>query len=194
MKKNNRLLVRTAAAVIGAVIGLAGCGGSNTTNPTVGGTVTGLTADGLRLTDGIHILVLSANTSTFNFPAQFSPGTAYGVRVQTQPAGLTCTVANANGVVGTSSISNITVTCVPNHTLGGTIVSLTSSGLVLANGSDTVSPAASGTSFAFPTKVGEGSPYGVTVLTQPAGQTCTVNNGTGRMPTADVTGVQVNCI
>jgi hypothetical protein len=46
----------------------------------------------------------------------------------------------------------------------------------------------------FDQRVGDGSTYGVTVLSQPAGQTCTVTNGVGRMDTTDINSVQVNCV
>jgi hypothetical protein len=42
-------------------------------------------------------------------------------------------------------------------------------------------------------KVGDGYPYGVTVLTQPTNQTCTVVNGTGTMGAGPVNNIQVNC-
>jgi hypothetical protein len=45
-----------------------------------------------------------------------------------------------------------------------------------------------------PTKIGDGFAYGVTVLTQPAGLTCTVQNGVGKMGTTNVSNVAVNCV
>jgi hypothetical protein len=79
--------------------------------------------------------------------------------------------------------------------LGGTIKNLKGTGLVLTNGS-------SGTYTAAPTLDSAGAPtgaeqkftmtsipfdytYGVTVLTQPQGQTCTVDKGVGTMTQAD---------
>ena len=53
------------------------------------------------------------------------------------------------------------------YTIGGTISGLSASGLVLANGADTVSPAANATSFVFPTALASGASYSVTVKTQP---------------------------
>ena len=46
------------------------------------------------------------------------------------------------------------------------------------NGSDKLAIAANG-SFTFPLQIANGSDYAVVVATQPAGQTCTVTNGTG---------------
>ncbi|NVM78207.1 hypothetical protein FHW83_004031 [Duganella sp. SG902] len=61
----------------------------------------------------------------------------------------------------------------------GVVVSLANSGLVLANGSDTVSVPAGSTSFAFPKKIDYGTDYNITIKTQPAHMTCGVNAGSG---------------
>jgi Putative esterase len=60
------------------------------------------------------------------------------------------------------------------------------------NGSDTLSVVADG-SFAFGTQLAGGSAYSVTVKTNPAGQTCSVANGSGTVGSADVTTVAVSC-
>lgn len=191
--------LRLLAASI-MTIALAACGGgSSSNNISIGGKVTGLTGDLMLSNNLSNNINLSAGTPSYAFSNRIQPGESYSVTVQKAPDGLTCTVANASGIAGTSDINNIDVSCVSNHSLGGTISGLTASGLVLANGSDTVSVAANSTSFTFSRHVGENASYGITILTQPNGQTCTVNNGTGFMGTADITPasippVQVNCI
>jgi len=90
------------------------------------------------------------------------------------------------------------VSCTPDpYPLGGTISGLKGSGLVLANGAQTVAIAADG-NWQFGTPIGNRSVYGVTVLNQPTGQTCTVSggtngNGTGTIK-ADKTNVNINLI
>jgi hypothetical protein len=68
----------------------------------------------------------------------------------------------------------------PNYTIGGSVGGLTEGNtLVLAmNGGDDLTLTANG-SFTFATPLAPGSAYAVTVLTQPAGQTCTVADGSG---------------
>ena len=79
------------------------------------------------------------------------------------------------------------------YTVGGSVTGLTGTGLVLQNnGGDNRAVTANG-AFTFATSVGAGSPYNVTVFTQPTGQTCTVINGSGTA-NADVTNVAVNCV
>ena len=86
------------------------------------------------------------------------------------------------------------VAAVPSatYTIGGTISGLAASGLVLANGGQSASPAANATSFTFPTAASSGASYAISVSSQPAGQTCTVANGSGTVATANVS-VQVTC-
>lgn len=78
-----------------------------------------------------------------------------------------------------------------SNTLGGTITGLTADGLVLANGSDTLSVAAGATRFTF--DEGIGSSYAVTVQTQPDGQTCQVSAGSSSASSGDVSSVSISC-
>jgi hypothetical protein len=79
------------------------------------------------------------------------------------------------------------------YTVGGAITGLTTSGLTLAWGSQTVSPAANATTFTFPTAEATGTAYSVSVSAQPAGATCTVANGSGTIAGANVTNIAVTC-
>jgi hypothetical protein len=113
-----------------------------------------------------------------------------------QPKHQTCSQSlfPAYGTAGQLAKIDIRYVCAINtYALGGTVKGLTGTGLVLANGSTTgtiaVSPAldanqkptgADVTLIMNP--VPYNTTYGVTVLTQPTGQTCTVTggaNGTG---------------
>src|ERR1039458_7840694 len=92
----------------------------------------------------------------------------------------------------TSSTSSSSATAPTTETIGGTVVGLVGTGMVLEdNGADNLTITANGT-FTFKTAVS--GPYVVTVLTQPTSptQSCTVENGTGTA-TANVTNVQINC-
>jgi hypothetical protein len=162
---------------------------------TVGGTITGLTANGLVLANGSDTLNVAAGTAAFTMPRPVASGGGYTVTVQSQPAGQNCTVSNATGTVGTSPVTNIGVSCgaTTGYTLSGTINGLTANGLVLANNGATVSPGANATSFTFGQVLTPGSNYAVSVQTQPAGLTCSVANGSGTAGAANVTNVAVTC-
>jgi subtilisin-like proprotein convertase family protein len=78
------------------------------------------------------------------------------------------------------------------YSVGGTVTGLTGAGLVLrVNGAGNLAIAAGG-SFAFASPIPAGTIYTVTVFAQPAGQTCTVANGSGTV-TAPVTNIAVTC-
>ena len=82
----------------------------------------------------------------------------------------------------------------PKVTIGGSVAGLAGSGLVLQNnGGDDLAVSANGT-FSFKTTVDAGSPYNITVLTQPTNpsQGCTVASAAGTA-TANVTTVSVTC-
>jgi uncharacterized repeat protein (TIGR03803 family) len=161
---------------------------------TLGGTVTGLTADGLVLANGGAALVVASGATTFTFPAALGAGTRFAVSVTSAPIGLTCSVANGTGTMSSSNVTQVVVTCSDRaYSLGGTISGLTGSGLVLANGSDSVTIAPGATAFSLPLAVAFSSGYAVTVATQPTGQGCLVTNGRNVMPAASVSNVVVAC-
>ncbi|NGZ86961.1 hypothetical protein [Duganella aceris] len=64
-------------------------------------------------------------------------------------------------------------------TLQGTVDNLRNSGLVLANGNDTVSVPAGATSFTFPQQIDYGTTYNITVKTDPAHMNCQIGGGSG---------------
>src|SRR5690242_7103948 len=76
----------------------------------------------------------------------------------------------------------------PGVSIGGTVSGLAGTVILQNNGSDTLSISVNG-GFTFPTRVASGSSYSFSVSTQPAGQTCTVANGTGTVSGANVTSV-----
>ncbi len=183
------------SAIALSLLALAACGGSGSDQTfTLSGTVSGLTTGGLALTTlGVNLQISSGATS-FTFGPVLSDAVVYDVRVAAQPSGQACTVTNGTGTATTANISNVVVTCSDRtFNVGGTISGLTVSGLVLANGSDTLSVPAGASSFTMPTAVAYGSSYDITVATQPTGLTCNVTDGTGTMAAEAVTNVAVKC-
>jgi hypothetical protein len=161
----------------------------------LGGTISGLTAGVLELADGPSTLVVSAPATSFAFGGVLTGGAPYAIRVQTQPVGLTCSLANGAGSAGSADVTNVAVTCSnQSYTVGGTISGLTQPGLVLANGADVITVPANATTFTMPQLVAFGGGYAVAVQAQPAGEACSVANGTGTMAAANVTNVAVTCL
>jgi uncharacterized repeat protein (TIGR03803 family) len=161
----------------------------------LGGTISGLGNNaGLTLTNGSDALAVAAGSTSFTMPTAVAFGNSYSVAVQTAPAGLTCTAANASETMPASNVASVVITCSDrSYTLGGTISGLTSSGMVLVNGSDTLAVNSGASNFTMPTAVAYTSAYAVTVQTQPTGLTCSVSNGAGTMNSAAVTNIAVTC-
>jgi hypothetical protein len=159
---------------------------------TVGGTVSGLTGSLVLQFNGGNPLTITAD-GTFAFPSPVADNSAYAVAIRTQPTDETCVLAQGSGIIGSANVTNVTVTCMANaFTTGGTISGLTGTVVLQNNGADTQSLSTDG-AFTFATPIDEGSPYLVTVKTQPATQTCSVTNASGTMGAARVTNVAVVC-
>ena len=161
----------------------------------LGGTISGLPSTGLVLSNGADTVAPAAGALAFTFPTPVAEGGAFAVAVQAQPSGATCSVGGASGTMGKSDMNAVAVTCSPNaYYLSGSISGLSAAGLVLANGTDTVSPAAGATTFAFAKAVAFEGSYSLTVQQQPAGQTCTVaGNFPATMGPGDVANLSVSC-
>jgi len=186
------LLIGVAAALV------AGCGSSGSSGGgaySLGGTVAGLS-------EGAQVTLLNEGTNpvtvmrsgTFKFPGMLASASRYEVTVGTPPAGQACSVAGGSGSVSSANVANVVVTCADRaFALGGSIRGLSSAGLVLANGSDTLAVTAGATQFTLPQPVAYSSSYGVVVKTQPQGSVCAIQGGSGTMPAAAVSSVFVNC-
>ena len=170
-------------------------GGDVTTSTTypIGGTVSGLSGTVVLQDNGGDDLSVSAS-GPFTFGTALTSGSAYSVTVKTNPAGQTCSVANGSGTVGSAGVTNVAVTCtaVATYSIGGTVSGLSGTVVLQDNGGDDLSVSASGP-FTFGTALTSGSAYSVTVKTNPAGQTCSVANGSGTVGSAGVTNVAVTC-
>jgi len=164
------------------------------TTYTIGGSIAGLAA-GTQVTlydNGGN--AVTATNGVFAFTAPVTYGGQYAVTVATQPLGEICTVVNGMGSGIVSNVTAVSVVCsVQSFTIGGTVSGLTAGNQVtLDNNGGNALTGANG-AFTFTTPVAYNGSYAVTIGTQPAGQTCTVSNGTGAGVVANVTNVAVTC-
>jgi hypothetical protein len=164
----------------------------------LGGLVSGLVAgDTVALqNNGGDDLTLSAN-GAFSFATPVAFGDAYAVTVLTQPSAPseTCTVSNGSGIMPAGDVTTVSVTCTVNtFTVGGALTGLAGGASVelQLNGADSRTLTADG-NLAF-APLADGAAYDVSVATPPAGQTCTVSNGSGTLSGANVTNVAVRCV
>lgn len=188
-----------AGLALACVLSLSACGGGDG-DYYIGGSVTGVTKSGLVLQlNGADDLAVDA-AGSFYFDKRIATDKTYKVTVKSIPANVEkiedCSVLNGTGKA-IYTVSNVYVNCtIRKHALGGSIIGLDgASGLALVNGSDRIAvPQADLAAGKFSmAPVSEDSPYGVAILTQPAGRTCSVENGSGKMAQADVASIVVRC-
>lgn len=92
------------------------------TTYTLGGSVTGLTTEGLKINNGAHSVTILKDAKTFSMskdeekPGRVAAGVPYGLTILQHPAGAFCTIANPNGLMPAGKVNNITVSCTPTPT------------------------------------------------------------------------------
>src|ERR1700735_1055776 len=105
-------LVKTLAWTLIAAAGLAilGC---NIDKYTAGGTLTGLTGQGLVLEDNEGNALTLTSNGTFAFSDGIKNGDSYSVTFSTQPSNpsQTCTVHNGSGTIDKAGVTNVIVSC-----------------------------------------------------------------------------------
>lgn len=163
----------------------------------VGGTVSGFVGSGLVLQNNGNDDLAIAADGPFTFATPLDDGETYDVTVLTQPdsPSQTCSVTNGSGTISGADVDDIEVSCVTDtFAVGGTVVGLAVGNSVVLqnNGADDLTIGANG-AFVFDTEIEDGEAYSVTVLTQPAGQTCVVSNGSGTISGAEVDDILVDC-
>src|SRR5580658_6112853 len=107
-------LSKPVLALGAAALALIGCGGhssSNTSNYTIGGTISGLNAGSVVLENGTATVAIAAGATTWTFASSFAAGSAYSVTVLSQPNGELCAVSNGSGATLPGDLDDVTVEC-----------------------------------------------------------------------------------
>lgn len=199
------LYLRSAVA-LACALSLAACGGDDNGTMQLGGTVDGVTIAGLVLQNkGGPELKVEPYASTFVFPDLIAGNTEYDITFKSTPSNATCKMTNGKGKSSAYNIPLISVNCtLKPHDVKGRIVGLTNGPLVIINGTYRLSIPANKTDFNLrvdakventlvPGQVGETQAYGLSVLQQPPGLTCRIDNAVGVMGTADVDNILITC-
>jgi len=165
----------------------------------VGGSLTGLAAgDTLEIqNNGGDNLTLTADGS-FVFPQPLDDGSTYLVSISVQPPSPseTCTLAGESGALSGQDVTSVYIACTINQfSVGGTLTGLIAGETLVVqnNGGDDLTLSADG-AFTFNTPQDDATAYSVTVLSQPAGQTCSISNAAGNLTGANVTNSDIICL
>ncbi len=80
---------------------------------TVGGSIIGLSANGLvlSLNAGAQTIAITSGVTAFTFPTGLANGAAYAVTVQAEPSGLVCFAQNASGTIAGANVTNVVIDC-----------------------------------------------------------------------------------
>lgn len=171
---------------------LAACGGGE-----VGGRLSGLGAErSVTLVNNETDALELRENGRFVFSRTVAPEKDYAVTVLVQPVGQDCTVSAGSGTINAEgdSVDSVRVACTDLATLTGTLSGLRSgTALTLANGTSRLTLTADGP-FAFAGTLADRTAYEVTVLLQPLGALCTVENGSGVFRVGTATQIAITCL
>lgn len=208
-----KLTFTRTSVLLALALGLTACGGGKATFE-LGGPVSGLVYPGLvitNVTNGDSVAVAPPATPgvvTYKLGKTIEYGTSYDVQITSAPAHQTCALAGGADTAGRLASISIQVECqVQTFTIGGTVAGLketrtaTETALIITNGPDKLTIEKNGV-YILPNKVAYDASYGVTIVTQPTGQTCTVSNASGTVKTIQlsvgvefpVNNININCV
>jgi hypothetical protein len=173
-------------------------------NPAAGASATKGSAVAVAVSSGpamVSVPNVVGNTQAAATTAITGAGLTLGtVSTQSSATVASGNVISENPAAGTSVASGSAVGIVvstgaatSSPTVGGVVIGLKGGASVqIVNGADNVPVTANG-SFTLPTAVASGASYSVFVGTQPAGQTCGVQNAAGTAGSANITDVVIYC-
>jgi hypothetical protein len=178
-----------AGAVLACALGLSACGGGSGDLPLTVSVLGGVTKEGLVLrndSNGEEIAV-PAGASSITFKQYLSTDDEFNIITKSLPSNVSgCTLNNNKARANYYTVYTVmpTIFCtIVTHDLGVKVTGLMGANLVLVNGADKQAVTANNGAdvTVAMAKVPEDGPYGVTILSQPDNQTCTINGGSGTM-------------
>ncbi len=152
--------------------------------------VTGLAGE-IQLTNGIGPLISVTRNGPIALLSDLVLGSPYDFQIYRVTSDQLCTLFNGQGVAGVSS-SSVRIECEgATVAISGEVLGLKNPIQVVLNQFNPLSITKNG-AFQFPEKLNQGQLYSVSVLT-PKGQTCIINNGSGRVGIDPVNNIQIAC-
>lgn len=167
--------------------------GPQFTGHSIGGAVSGLLPNtSVTLINSGESITISSD-GNFTFPTKLSTGQSYNVTFSTNGVGLSCSIANAQGIVQNVSITNVSVTCGTGpgfYEIGVNVSGLSGMISVQNNGIETLNINSNGL-VKFTTIQPSGTNYAITITSQPIGLVCSFDNPSLAFGTVVATNVTV---
>ncbi|MCC6782450.1 MAG: hypothetical protein IT457_06380 [Planctomycetes bacterium] len=169
-------------------------GSSGARSHSIGGTLSGLSGGSIVLSlNGVESVTLSAN-GAFVFATRLLSGASYTVSVVTPPAGCVAQVSNGSGIVSADVVGIGIAIDVIAYGIGGVVSGLDGTLVLQNSGGDDLTISADGP-FEVPTRLADGTPFSVSILSSPSGQDCSLGGTiSGVILGADVTDLSVVCV
>lgn len=208
-----KLTFTRTSALLALAFGLTACGGGKASFE-LGGPVNGLVYPGLVITNVINgdtvtvAPLVPAGSTTFKLAKTIEYGETYNVQITASPAHQECVLSGGNDTAGRLASISIQVDCaVQTFAIGGSVTNLKetgtadATGLQITNGPDKLAVEKNGT-YVMPNKVAYDASYGVTIVSQPATQICTIVNPSGTVKSTQtsvgvvnpVNNININCV
>lgn len=172
----------------------------------IGGTIQGLTSGevgivNVRGRSGMgnrQRVMIKAGSGSWQMPEEVADKTGYSIEIPQSAQGHRCRVQNAHGRVKGADVNDIHINCDKLYSIKGTVSGMSEPYQYVSirtSESPVRSTTVQGkkTSFSLHSIRAEGEKYKVVIDSQ-MGVKCSVSNGSGTMPAADVTGVKVSCV
>ncbi len=186
-----------SALALALIAGCGGGGGGSGPSYSLGGTVAGLSAGRqVVLLSGAGTQATLSSNGNFRFPDALPSGAKYNLTVLQQPLNQTCAVSNGSDTVGIKAdVSNITVVCADNPSiLGGTVSGLPAgTTLTVSSGAQSTVMISANGPYTLPVRPASGTPYTVSITSQPTGAQCVLANSTGTAGNAPVNNIDIQC-
>lgn len=167
----------------------------------VGGNSSGLIGNVELEINGDNSVTVTPLDSTFSFDPRFTSGATYSVTIKTISASQTCELQNQAGTISNSDINGVSLTCseivaAEEYQVGGSVANLNGSLSIRNNTTSEALTLTTNGAFSFNTLQMTDSFYNVSIVENPANQTCVftpLSSAMGQVLQQDISSITISC-
>tara|TARA_R110001599_G_scaffold353442_1_gene592250 strand:- start:32985 stop:40364 length:7380 start_codon:yes stop_codon:yes gene_type:complete len=167
----------------------------------VGGNLSGLIGNVELEINGDSSITVSPSDTAFIFGSRLISGAPYSVTIKTISASQTCVLQNPIGTISNSDINGVSLTCseivgTEQYQIGGSVSNLKGSLSIRNNTTSEDLTITTNGAFSFNTLQLEGSFYNISILENPANQSCSFTPSTsaeGQIQQQDISSINIFC-